>query len=163
MSPLRTPVSAIVRSPFVPSPILPLAIALSALGCGGGPFGLFPGGSLSGETRPPPALWSSLGTAGTAQLETNPAEPYSVNLAFTVVDEKLYLNAGDTETQWVRNMDADPRVRLRIEGVIYELRAERVSDPVEVARFGKAWTSQSSLMRDPAELDEAWVYRLHPR
>lgn len=67
------------------------------------------------------------------------------------------------ETQWVQNMEADSNVRLRIDGVVYELRAERVTDPAEIARFGKAWTSQSSLMRDPSELEQAWVYRLHAR
>ncbi|MCP5040560.1 MAG: nitroreductase family deazaflavin-dependent oxidoreductase, partial [bacterium] len=62
------------------------------------------------------------------QLETNPEDPYSVNIAYTVVDDQLYIYAGDTRTQWVENMEADPRVRFRLDDTIYELRAERVTD-----------------------------------
>ncbi len=131
-------------------------------GCSG-PCVLLPGGALDGETAPPPLNWSMVGDYGTAQLETNPADPYSVNLAYTVLDDTLYINAGDTETQWVQHMNADPSVRLRIDGVIYALRAERISDADEIGRFGKAWTDQSMFRRDPTELAEVWIYRLVPR
>ena len=142
---------------------LAMVLVLAPLGCGGGPFGLLPGSGLEGEVRQLPADWDFAGSSGTAQLETKPDEPYSVNLAYTILDGVLYINAGDTETQWVQNMDVNPNVRLRIDGVIYELRAERVTDAEEIARFGKAWTSGSRFMRDPAELEEAWVYRLGAR
>ena len=97
------------------------------------------------------------------QLETRPDDPYSVNIAYTVMEGRLYVNAGDTETRWVQHMSADPRVRLRLDGVIYELRAERVSDPDELAAFARAWTSQSVFRRDPTQLDEVWLYRLVAR
>lgn len=139
-----------------------MVAAVGVFGCSG-PFGFFSGGALGGDVKTVPTDWSFAGASGTAQLETNPTDPYSVNLAYTILPGGLYINAGDTETQWVKNMDADPNVRLRIEGDVYELRAERVTDADEIARFGKAWTSQSSFMRDPAELEEAWVYRLHAR
>ena len=110
---------------------------------------------------------SSRYDAGTAQLESTHAEdatPYSVNLAYTVIDERLYLNAGDTETQWVRNMTADPNVRLRIEGEIYELSARRVEAAAEIDTFAEAWTNQSFFRRDPRELDgEVWIYELVAR
>ena len=77
-----------------------------------------------------------------------------------MIEGSLYINAGDTETQWVKNMTADPLIRLRLDGVLYELRAERVTDVAAIARFGEVWTSQSMFMRDPSELDEAFVYRL---
>ena len=54
-------------------------------------------------------------------------------------------------------------MRLRLDGVLYDLRAERVIDPEEIAAFGKAWTNQSMFRRDPSGLDEVWVYRLVPR
>lgn len=139
-----------------------LLIALVALACNG-PFGLLPGGGLEGEGRPAPDDWTFAGAYGTGQLETNPAEPYSVNLVYTIVDGRPYINAGDTETQWVKNMTADPRIRLRIEDTIYELRAERVSDEAEIARFAPAWTDQSSFRRDPRELEQLWLYVLRPR
>ena len=137
-------------------------LLVALLGCNG-PTGLLPGGALEGEAKSPPRDWAFAGSHGTIQLETRPAEPYSVNLAYTVLDGTLYLNAGDTETQWVKNMNANPDVRLRIDGVLYELRAERVTDGAEIAAFGKAWTSQSMFRRDPTELDEVWIYRLSSR
>ncbi len=73
------------------------------------------------------------------------------------------MNAGDTETQWVKNIAASPLVRLRMDGVLYELRAERVTDREEIAGFGAAWASQSTFRRDPTKLDEIWLHRLVPR
>jgi hypothetical protein len=136
-----------------------LLLVIAAAACNG-PFVLLPGGKLDGEARPAPSDWTFAGDYGTVQLETRPEDPYSVNVAFTVVDNRLYINAGDTETQWVKNIAANPRVRLRMDGVLYELRAERVTDPAEIAVFGEAWTSQSFFRRDPTGLDEVWLYRL---
>jgi hypothetical protein len=141
---------------------LALLLVLAASGCNG-PFALFPGGELDGEVKPAPSDWAFAGDYGTVQLETRPEAPYSVNVAYTVIAGQLYINAGDTETQWVKNMTASPLVRLRMDGVLYELRAARVTDPAEISRFGKAWTSQSVFRRDPTKLDEVWVYRLVAR
>jgi len=142
----------------------PLFLLVLALGLGcNGPTLVFPGGALSGESAPAPDDWSFAGDSGAIQLETDPAEPYSVNLAYTVLDGRLYLNAGDTETRWVRNMDADPAVRVKIDGRLYDLAAARVSDPDEIDAFARAWTSQSIFRRDPSQLDEVWIYRLERR
>jgi hypothetical protein len=137
-------------------------LAATAIACEG-PFVLLPGGELSGGVASPPADWSFAGDYGTAQLETKPDDPYSVNLAYTIVEGAVYINAGDTETQWVKNIGVDPRVRLRVDGVIYELRAERVVEPAEIERFAAAWTSQSVFRRDPTGLDPVWIYRLGAR
>jgi hypothetical protein len=139
-----------------------LLLAAAGLGCNG-PMLLLPGGALAGEAAPAPADWAFAGDSGTIQLETRAEEPYSVNLAFTVLDGALYLNAGGSETQWVKNMTANPLVRLRHEGVLYDLRAERVTGPDEIARFAEAWTSQSLFRRDPLAYDEVWIYRLVSR
>ena len=143
--------------------LVSLVVVFALAGCSS-PFGLLPGGLLNGEVESAPGDWGFASEYGTAQLETRPDDPYSVNLAFTVWDGRLYINAGDTETQWVKNMTANPLVRLRIDGTIYSLRAERVTDRAEIAMFGKVWASQSMFLRDPAELeDEVWVYRLVAR
>jgi hypothetical protein len=133
-----------------------------ALGCSD-PLLLMPGGRLDGEVRPAPADFSFAGSDGMAQLETRLDEPYSVNLVYTVVDGRVYVNAGDTETRWVKNLTADPRARLRIDGVLYELSAERVTDAQELAAFAQAWLAQSTFRRDPTSFPEVWVYRLVPR
>jgi len=144
------------------SRIVTSLLALLATACNG-PLGLLPGGKLGGETRPVPATWDVLGESGQMQLESRPGDPYSVNVNFTVIDGELYVNAGDTETEWVKNIDADPNVRLRIAGALYDLRAVRVTDPAEIARFGEIWTKQSMFLRDPTQFDEVWVYRMVPR
>jgi hypothetical protein len=139
-----------------------VGIGLAAVACNG-PFGLLPGGRLEGVAAPAPADWSFAGDYGTAQLETRPEDPYSVNLAFTVLDGGLYVNAGDSETQWVKNMSADPRVRLRLDDALYDLHAERVTDADEIRAFGRAWTGQSMFRRDPADLEVVYLYRLVSR
>jgi hypothetical protein len=60
-------------------------------------------------------------------------------------------------------MEVDPHVRFRRQGLIYELRAERVTDDAERAVFAKAWAARGFLSRDPQTLDEVWLYRLRPR
>ncbi|MEE2677995.1 MAG: nitroreductase/quinone reductase family protein [Myxococcota bacterium] len=139
-----------------------LTLCVFAAGCNG-PVVLLPGGRLAGEVRPVPKDWSFAGAYGTAQLETRPQDPYSVNIAYTILDGEPLINAGDTETRWVKNIAADPRVKLRVDGVIYEMRADRVHSRAEVERFAKAWTSQSMFRRDPSDLDPVWIYRLVPR
>ena len=142
-----------------------LALAVSLAGCNG-PLPFLSGGALDGPVVEAPTSWADLGeSSGLMELETNPEDPYSVNLAYTIVGETLYAYAGDTRTTWVEYMDADPRVRMRIDGSIYELRAERVGEDeeAEIVAFAKAWTAQGSYHLDPMELEERWLYRLHPR
>jgi len=140
---------------------LVLLLTFATAGCNG-PLLLLPGGRLDGNVMPAPSDWVFAGEYGTVQLETRPEAPYSVNVAFTVIDGQLYINAGNTETQWVKNIAESSLVRLRMDGVLYDLRAERVTDSAEVAAFGEAWTSQSVFRRDPTELEEVWLYRLAP-
>lgn len=138
-----------------------LAFSLLALtmACSG-PLPFMSGGELSGEQQPSPAEWAFEEDFGVIQLETRPEDPYSVNIAYTQRAGQLYIYAGDTETQWVKNMEADPLVRLRHSDVIYVLRAERVLDPEEISNFAEVWNDASIFHRDPAELDGVWLYRL---
>lgn len=138
-----------------------LALALAPAGCGQEPFVLLPGGELSGELKPVPADWAFAGDSGTMQLETRAGEPYSVNIAYTFMDGRLYINAGDTETEWVKRIARNAAVRIRLGGDLYPLRAERVTDRATIERFGEAWTGQSFFRRDPAELGgEVWIFEL---
>ena len=141
---------------------LALPVLLLTLACNG-PLLVLPGGALDGEPKPAPADWSFAGDSGMAQLETRPSDPYSVNIAYTILAGQPYVNAGDTETQWAKNIAKNPDVRLRMDDALYELRAERVTDPEAVAAFAKAWTSQSMFRRDPTELDQVFLYRLVSR
>ena len=142
----------------------PLLLFLSfATGCNG-PLPFLGGGALSGDVVAVPESWGEwTESVSVIQLETNPAVPYSVNIAYTVVGEHLYVYAGDTKTRWVEDMEADPRVRFRRDGLIYVLRAERVSGEAERVAFAKVWAARGSFSRDPQTLEEVWLYRLLPR
>jgi peptidoglycan/LPS O-acetylase OafA/YrhL len=48
---------------------------------------------------------------GVIQLATRSEDPYSVNIAYAQRAGRLYVYAGDTETQWVKNMETNPAVR----------------------------------------------------
>ena len=130
-----------------------------SLACNG-PTGFFSGGRLDGEVTPIPEGWALTESRGVGQLETQPDDPYSVNIAYTIIEGSLFINAGDTETNWVQNIAANPSVRLRVGDAIYLAEAQRVTDRPTIEEFGRAWTAQSSFYRDPAELDEVWIYRL---
>jgi len=135
------------------------SILLVGLTACGGPVGTFPGGALSGPVAPVPEGVDFARDAGTVQLESNPADPYSVNVACTVVGEGLYVTAGGNRATWVDHLEADPRVRLRVKGTLYELRAERVTEAAEMDAFAEAWL-ENAWARDPREFEEAFVYRL---
>lgn len=138
-------------------------VLMIGTGCNG-PLPFLGGGALSGEVAESPVSWSEWTRSDDViQLETNPAEPYSVNIAYTIVGERLYVYAGDTKTRWVENMETDPNVRFRRQGVIYELRAERVLDDAERTTFAKVWAARGFFSRDPQTLEEVWLYRLGPR
>lgn len=136
-----------------------LLLALVATGCNG-PLPFLSGGKLTGETAPVPPDWKLAADHGTAQLETRPEDPYSVNIVYTVANGRMYVNAGGNEANWVKNIAANPAVRLRIDGVIYDLRAERVTERAEIEMFAAAWTSQSTFRRDPSKYEQVWIYRL---
>jgi hypothetical protein len=147
---------------------LGLAIALSACD---GPLGPFSGGELSGEVKPVPSDWGLLADVKEVQLETNPAEPRSVSVWLATASGALYISSSlirgpmvPTEREWVRDVAADERVRLRIDGVVYELRAVRVLDESEAAAARRAIEGKYELGADDMDSGrEVWVFRLGAR
>jgi hypothetical protein len=139
-----------------------LGWACALAGCGR-PFALIPGGALEGPTAPLPASWSFTDAEKTIQLETRPADPYSVNIWVIALGEHLYVHAGTNRSTWVENMEADPRVRLRTGGKIYELAAARVADAAEFARFVEAYELKYGRRPRNENVAEAYLFRLGPR
>jgi hypothetical protein len=137
----------------------------------GGPLGPFPGGELTGELRPAPPDWKFAADVKQAQLETNPADPRSVNIWLATLNGALYLSTSlirgpklPTERAWVRDVEADDRVRLRIESNLYELRAARVRDAQEATTARTVLERKYDLDPDDTDPDrEVWIYRLDPR
>ena len=156
---------------------LPLALSLVwlpllfATACGG-PLGPFSGGRLSGpvETAASPD-WTFSNDHENAQLEVHPEDPYSVNTWCAAVDGALYVPTsmilGPTdpdERGWVGFVKTDSRVRIRIDGKVYERVATRVEDPAEFEKARLALETKYEIApedRDPERT--IWIFRLDTR
>lgn len=126
-----------IRNPWrwgrsIPGFAVLFVLALS-MGCG--PIGPFSSGRLSGDEGSWPEDWSRIADVTQIQLETGPKDPYSVNVWFVVVDDEAYLATSllagpkvPEEREWVRNVVADPLVRIRIEGILYLARLVTLTD-----------------------------------
>ena len=100
-----------------------------ASGCGG-PFLVFPGGSLSGEVvSEAPVDWSFVDSSF-MDLEVRPDDPYSVTINYFVKDGKLYIDPAP-DRQWTTYLREDSRVRVRfgLDDRVYLLKAVLVSEP----------------------------------
>ncbi len=114
-----------------------VAVLLALILCVGcGPIGPFSGGRLSGQEGGWPDSWNRFAAVTEIQLETGSEDPYSVNVWIVVVDDEVFLATSllmgtevPEEREWVRNISADPRARVRIEGIVYSAQLETVFDP----------------------------------
>lgn len=128
-----------------------------------GPPHFMSGGELSGVVAEVPASWAFDEDGGLAQLETRPEDPYSINFTYVQLDGALYVYAGDTRTNWVKHIEQNPLVRVRVADAIYPVRALRVTNEDELAQFAAVWAGSSAFSRDPNQFEEVWLYRLESR
>lgn len=140
-----------------------LLVLFLFLGLGCGPVLLVPGGELTGEVTPLPSDWSFTDDISTVQIETRPSDPYSVNIWITRVDDLLYLHAGANRATWIEALEADPRLRVRIDEKIYELRASRVEDATTFAAFADAYEGKYGVRPRNESVSEVYLMRLEPR
>ncbi len=145
---------------------LRLLLVLASLGllagCGG-PFLTIPGGALTGTTEEMPASWAFTDEVDTVQLETQPADPYTVNIWVIALDPSLYVHAGANRSTWVEHIEADPQVRLRVDEAIYELRAGRVEEQAEFDQFSDAYEKKYGRRPRNESVAEAYLFRLDAR
>lgn len=127
------------------------------------PFVLIPGGALVGQSAPAPQSWSFTDAIDTIQLETNPADPYSVNIWVVGMGNALYVHAGANRATWIANMDADPNVRLQAGDTIYELAASRVTSQEEFDRYSAPYEEKYGNPPRNLNVVEAYLYRLVAR
>ena len=143
---------------------LPLVLGLMVLGTGcSGPFLLLPGGELEGRTAATPTSWAFTDEISTIQLETDPSDPYSVNIWAVAMADQLYLHAGGNRTTWVENIEEDKRVRVSIDGTIYELFAVRVEEAGEFGVFADAYEAKYGRRPRNENISEIYVYRMGAR
>lgn len=128
------------------------------------PVFIFAGGELSGAEEAHPESWDFSAEVDTVQLETRPADPYSVNVWGVGVGADFYVAASDgPEARWAQAIEADGDVRLKVAGRLFPLAAERVESAEELARVVDAYAAKYDVDRDQSFVDAAWVYRLDPR
>jgi hypothetical protein len=146
-------------------------LVISLLFACGGPVGPISGGALSGETANGPLEARIAEAPRQVQLETNPAEPHSVNTWIAASGGAVYIPTSmirgplsPAERDWVKQVQADPRVRVRVDGAVYAARAVRVEDAAEIATARAALETKYALEAD--DLDparEIWLFRIEPR
>ena len=139
-----------------------LFLMLMLLGCD--PIVMIPGGRLTGTETAPPSDWNFTDSTDTFQLETRPADPYSVNIWALAIDDSIYVVAGTgPETTWAQHIENDDRVRLRVDEAIYELRAVLDDSVASRDAFLSAAKAKYDFEPDGDEADEAILFRLEPR
>ena len=124
------------------------------------PLLIFPGGKLEGSVSPAPTSWTVIADVKTVQLETAPQDPYSVNIWAIGMGPILYVHAGTNRTTWVENMEANPIVRVQAADKLYQLRAARVKDKAEFARFSDAYEQKYGKRPRNEDVTQAYLFRL---
>lgn len=137
--------------------------AMIAFTAGCGPILLFPGGALEGAEAPAPTDWGFAEEISTIQLETRPEDPYSVNIWAVGLDDQLYVHAGGSRSAWVEHMEANPLVRAQVGDRLFLLRASRVSDEEEFARFANVYEGKYGSRPRNENIAEIYLYRLGAR
>ena len=137
-----------------------LLVAAFTLACD--PIFTLPGGELDGELKSTPANWDFTKAVDTIQLETNPDDPYSVNIWCVATEQALYV-AGSKESQWTQNVSADGRVRLRVGEDLYELMGSEANSDSDVAAFVAAAAEKYGFEMEEGQRESAILFQLKPR
>ena len=140
------------------------------------PFLVTSGGALRDPVVSQPVEdWGVTSSVDTFLLETRPEDPYSVIVNGVGAGNDFYIASqgwrqalgGSEKARWLAHIDADPRVRLGVEGRVYELRAVRIQDEDELARvqqlFQAKYGEEAESWGFWLSEDPPWVYRLEPR
>ncbi|MBW2231349.1 MAG: hypothetical protein JRH17_13265 [Deltaproteobacteria bacterium] len=128
-----------------------------------------PGGRLSGEVGPQDVPdWDFVADRMTAQLETRPTDPYSVNTWFVALGTNLYVPTSmirgpknPSERSWVSHIEENAVVRIRLGERVYGRVAGRVYDSAEYERVRDALEVKYKLDRSKRDSErEVWIFRL---
>lgn len=123
-------------------PVLCLFLLLSCA-CASGPTEIIPyafalpGGQLSGDEGVAESWSDIIVEGGVLDLETRPDDPYSVRIGFMMKGDRIYVDPSEGR-KWLPNLQADSRVRVRIERKVYPAKAVLVSDASELEGFDPA-------------------------
>ena len=122
------------------SGVVPILLSGLLLTSCSDPFIVIPGGQLAGQVSPAPDLWRNV--PDTIQVESNPPDPYSINIWGVGIGSDLYIATSADGTTWSRYLENDPAVRVRIDNAIFELSAVLVTEPIERKRVLDAYVEK---------------------
>lgn len=135
-----------------------LVCALAATGCSE-PFVTIPGGELPGQVLDPPDVWTEV--PDTIQLETRPADPYSINIWSVGVGQDLYVATGADGTAWTEFIEQDPSVRVRFGDDLYRLRAAVVDEADARSQVVQAYAAKYEVDPQDGWVAEGMIIRLN--
>jgi hypothetical protein len=154
------------------------ALVALALGCGPwGPQGILAGGPFLGSASASfPSDWSFSDAYPLVGIETRgELFRHSVTILCVAADGKLYVMARHApRKRWVRNLERDPRVRLRVGESLYAGRAARIGAGPEGEAVARAFLRKyvgidaeqaRPLEGPPAAGDDhavGWPWRIDP-
>jgi hypothetical protein len=130
-----------------------------------GPIGPLTGGVFrAGEVTAPPADWSFAADTDTLELELPPELGRSITTWLVVQDGKLYVPCGVAAgKRWPHAVLRDGRVRVRLDGKIYELSARRVDDPATLSRVVPVLVAKYPAGDGSGFGTRDWLFALEPR
>ena len=122
------------------------------------------GGKLEGNVSNFFTEWTPLSKTKIVQMETKGSGgPYSVNLWTVDVNGLPYIFAGDNLAKWVKNIAKEPNVRLKVQSMIFELKAVRIKDKFMFEVFAKAWAKKYGNRPRNENIKETYLFKLEPR
>ncbi|XOV90073.1 MAG: hypothetical protein ACFHX7_09350 [Pseudomonadota bacterium] len=137
-----------------------LVLTVLVLGVTGCDYIPVSAGALDGTEQTLPSDWSAVAAINIIQLETNPAEPYSVNLWVVEMDGDLFVHAGANRATWITHIETNPAVRLGVDGSIFPLTATRETDQATFNRFAELWKTKYGSYPRNMNAAEAYLIRL---
>jgi hypothetical protein len=124
---------------------------------------MFPGGRLSGDVKRAPSDWAFSESIDVVQIETRPSDPYSVNIWGAAKDGTFYVMAANRERRWVKNLMADPNVRLKVCDDVYEMRANEVTDEATIESVVEVLVAKYDFRPNAEQRAEGALFALPPR
>jgi len=131
-----------------------------------GPLGPVPGGPMTGARVAEPVTdWGFVAERDTVELQVNPQAPRSITTWVVVYEGQPYIPSGfGARKTWTKQLVADGRAVLRVDGKLYERQAVRVTDEALLEELRAVLIAKYDL--DPEgnfSGPETWFFRLDPR
>jgi len=136
-------------------------IFLSFLTSCGQAFLIVPGGRLSGELVTSSVDWHDL--PRTIRVELRPQAPYSINLRAVVVEHSIFIGTANQHSKWAKQIEANPSIRIGIDGKVYRLAASRVIEANKRGNVLRAYEEKYGLDSTRGDISNMQLFEIHYR